>query len=416
MMLLRYWLLAVAIVLNCSCLLNGSSETAKSPLRESELLELRDMTIEMFNHAYGSYLNNAFPSDELCPISCKPREGRLRGDMDDCLGLFSLTMLDSLDTLLLMRQTDKFKDAVRALRGEDGQLGLNFDRDVNVSVFEVNIRALGGLVSAHQLASHVLRVPEEYDGVFLLERAVDLANRIMPAFNTPTGIPQHRVNLRHGRIAGEVKHTCPAAGGSFLVEMGVLSRLTGNYSYVQVALAATNALWARRSKLDLLGALIDTESGHWVQRHSGIGAGADSFYETLLKGSIVLDDPSLLAAWEKSYQAVMIHNPRIIVPPPTTRKRKPRDRKKGRDKEKEKEMEMEKKKKKSENDSILKAAEENLWHMEVLMDEGKQGEAFGSTVSALQAFFPGLQVLAGHIAAAKAFFKPFANMWHRCCF
>ena len=66
----------------------------------------------------------------------------------------------------------------------------------------------------------------------------------------------------------ESQVTCPAAGGSFLLEMGLLSRLTGKPEYEQAARRATKALWERRSSIGLLGSMIDVRSGKWLQTHS----------------------------------------------------------------------------------------------------------------------------------------------------
>lgn len=44
---------------------------------------------EMFYHAYRAYMENAYPADELMPLSCKGRYRGVtasRGDMDDILG------------------------------------------------------------------------------------------------------------------------------------------------------------------------------------------------------------------------------------------------------------------------------------------------------------------------------------------
>ncbi len=65
---------------------------------------------------------------------------------------------------------------------------VNFDKDLNVSVFETNIRILGGLISAHLLASESPQLLPEYDGK-MLDLAIDIADRLMPAFQTKTGIP-----------------------------------------------------------------------------------------------------------------------------------------------------------------------------------------------------------------------------------
>ncbi len=58
----------------------------------------------MFVHAYESYIRYAYPADELMPLSCKGRYRDTqpnRGDVDDALGNFSLTLVDSLDSLVV---------------------------------------------------------------------------------------------------------------------------------------------------------------------------------------------------------------------------------------------------------------------------------------------------------------------------
>ena len=170
--------------------------------------QLREETRVAFFHAYDSYLTHAYPADELKPLSCEPRSHRnkTRGTLDDALGGYSLTLIDSLDTLLVMREFQRFNEALQLL-----QQDLSFDRDVTVSVFEANIRVLGGLLSAHQLSLALGRQSNlTYDGHFLLDKAVDLGNRLLPAFETSTGIPYHVVHLQRGVLVGVSKKTCPA--------------------------------------------------------------------------------------------------------------------------------------------------------------------------------------------------------------
>ena len=67
---------------------------------------------------------------------------------------------------------------------------VSFDVDLKVNVFEANIRLLGGLLSAHLLASDstlgLMRMP--YAGQ-LLSLATDLGDRLMEAFEaSPTGV------------------------------------------------------------------------------------------------------------------------------------------------------------------------------------------------------------------------------------
>jgi mannosidase alpha-like ER degradation enhancer 3 len=40
-------------------------------MSEEEIIELREESKDMFYHAYNAYLFNAFPADELMPLSCK---------------------------------------------------------------------------------------------------------------------------------------------------------------------------------------------------------------------------------------------------------------------------------------------------------------------------------------------------------
>ena len=72
----------------------------------------------------------------------------------------------------------------------------------------------------------------------MLDLAVDLAQRLLPAFNTTTGMPYGSVNLRYGVNKGETPVTCTAGVGTFIVEFGALSRLTGDQRFENAALRA----------------------------------------------------------------------------------------------------------------------------------------------------------------------------------
>lgn len=241
-----------------------------------------------------------------------------------------------------------FQDGVAALveqygdgaPGASGQ-GLRargFDLDSKVQVFETVIRGVGGLLSAHLFAIGELPIrgydptpsgvadPDDpltlptiawpngfqYDGQ-LLRLALDLAKRTLPAFYTTTGMPYPRVNLRHGipffpnsplfDVLGistsenprpnDITETCSAGAGSLVLEFTVLSRLTGDARFEQVAKRAFWAVWNRRSEIGLIGAGVDAEQGNWIGGHSVIGAGADSFFEYALKSHILLSGHAL---------------------------------------------------------------------------------------------------------------------------
>lgn len=59
---------------------------------------------------------------------------------------------------------------------------------IDVSVFEMNIRFIGGFLTCYAMTG---------DTVFR-DKAEYIANKLLPAFQTPTGIPYSLVNLKSG--------------------------------------------------------------------------------------------------------------------------------------------------------------------------------------------------------------------------
>ncbi|GMT05600.1 hypothetical protein PENTCL1PPCAC_27774 [Pristionchus entomophagus] len=277
---------------------------------EIDKVALKEQVLEMFMHGYNSYMKYAWPADELMPLSCAGRVRGVtpsRGDVDDSLGNFSLTLIDTLDTLIVVGAYDEFEDAVKKVVEN-----VRFDSDLIVSVFETNIRVLGGLISGHLMAE-LLRGQQPqrlkwYKDGQLLKMAVDLGDRLLPAFNTSSGLPFSRINLRHGMLdhLKRQKDTCTACGGTMLLEMAALSRLTGNPVYEEKARKAMDFLWSQRHRSsDLMGTVLDVHNGAWVRRDSGIGAGIDSYYEYCLKAYILLGDNAYLERFNRHYDAVM---------------------------------------------------------------------------------------------------------------
>ncbi|XP_019259396.1 PREDICTED: alpha-mannosidase I MNS4 isoform X3 [Nicotiana attenuata] len=314
-----------------------------------EAKELRDEVREMFYHAFNGYMDHAFPRDELRPLSCGG---------EDTLGGYALTLIDSLDTLALLGDRERFTSSVEWI-GKN----LQFDINKTVSIFETTIRVLGGLISAHLIASDYntgMRIPT-YDNE-LLHLAEDLARRMLPAFDTPTGIPFGSVNLLHGVDENESKITSTAGGGTLTLEFGVLSRLTNDPIFEQVAKNAVRGLWARRSKINLVGAHIDVFSGDWTQKDAGIGTSIDSFYEYLLKAYLLFGDEEYLFIFQEAYKAAMHY---LFNDP---------------------------------------------WYVEVNMNSAA---LVWPLFNSLQAFWPGLQVLAGDIEPAIRTHAAFFSVWRR---
>ena len=136
----------------------------------------------------------------------------------------------------------------------------------------------------------------------------DLGRRLLPAFNTPTGLPVAWINLARGVEAGEGRTTCTAAAGTLLLEMTLLSRLSGDPAFEAAAAAAATALHLRRSLLGLPGTMISVDDGTWQSpRSSSVGAGVDSYHEYLLKEYLLTGNETWLDLFLTSYHAVMTY-------------------------------------------------------------------------------------------------------------
>ncbi|ORX59116.1 hypothetical protein BCR36DRAFT_275993 [Piromyces finnis] len=227
----------------------------------------------MFHTTYDSYVKNAYPEDELKPISCTGM---------NTWGNFSLTLIDALDTFGVMNDVEGFEKALEKVKKID------FDIDINISVFETTIRVLGGLLSSHLMAKNFGDKITYHDE--LLTLANDLGQRLLPAFDTPTGMPFGSINLKKGVHPEETTVTCTATIGTCSIEFTWLSILTDNPIYEFVCRRAIHSLWSHRTNKGLIGAHIDVFQGTWTEAAFSISGGVDSFYEYLLKAWIGFSD------------------------------------------------------------------------------------------------------------------------------
>ena len=232
-----------------------------------------------FLFSWQAYEKYAWGHDELRPVSRTPRDWYGESLL--------MTPVDSLDSLILMGFKDE-ADKAHALIVEK----LSFDKDINVQNFEVTIRLLGGLESAYEMTGDAR----------LLALADDLGTRLLPVFNSPTGMPYRFVNLRTGKTSGPKSN--PAEIGTLILEFGELSRLTNKPVYFDKAKNAIVQLYNRRSKIGLVGEEIDVETGQWVNPSSHVGGAIDSYYEYLLKCAKLFGDKDCQSMWETSIHAV----------------------------------------------------------------------------------------------------------------
>jgi mannosidase alpha-like ER degradation enhancer 2 len=487
---------------------SNSLHSALPPFSNHQKQENRNRIRDMFQHAYDSYMHHAWPAAEVHPLTCNAASF-------DLIRLQGLTLIDTLDTLVVLGNYTEFARAVERLKALDQDHPL-IAVDQNVSLFETNIRVLGGLLSAHQMAqayfvvpaspvspsaastgvphsstgttttleepeaeqpqpqepsqsqhersSLQARVPKShvwdhagkilwgtdtaetkdqaakctappttdtrhddtchsklrgfpdcvssppapplttttttastttdadttvttpgtttaepstekktasktcknatsstnlnpedywsYDG-FLLELATDLGYRLLPAFDTNTGIPYGTINLLYGVPAGETPVASLAGGGTLTLEFELLSRLTGDDSFGKAAKLASRALWMKRSAADLLGKHINIQNGAWTEHLSGIGSNSDSYLEYLVKHYMMFpEDPDFWTMIQSVHSGIHREN-RV-----------------------------------------------GEWYKDVDMNHGGMAMQSRKVLESLMAFYPGMQTLLGEVAPA----------------
>jgi mannosidase alpha-like ER degradation enhancer 2 len=198
----------------------------------------------------------------------------------------------------------------------------------------------------------------------LLALAEDLGNRLLPVFDSPTGLPYKYVNLKTGKTRGEISN--PAETGTLLIEFGTLSKLTKKTIFYEKAKRALVETYNRRSEIGLVGTRVNVETGKWTVTESHISAEIDSYYEYLLKCAILFDDQDCRKMWEESIKAI--------------------------------------------NKYLADEVRGEFWYGRADMTTGKRTK---TTYGALDAFFPAVLALSGDLERAKRLQDSSFKMWTR---
>lgn len=325
-------LLIISVTFSCG---KNRSDDPRSSFKESSA----DLVKREFLHAWNGYKRYAWGHDMLMPLSKSYRDWYGESLL--------MTPVDALSTMKLMGLDAEYADAKQLIFEK-----LSFDRNIEVQLFEVTIRTLGALLSAWQT---------DGDPRFL-ELATDLADRLLPAFDSPTRMPYRFVNLRTGAVRDPLNN--PAEIGTLLLEFGTLSRETGDERYYRAAKGAVVTMYKKRSPYDLVGTVIDIESGDWVNTESHISGRIDSYYEYLLKGWLMFGDKDLRDMWNASIKAIHAH--------------------------------------------LADDSPDELWYRRIDMYTTEQLHTW---FGALDAFFPGVLALSGDIPRATRLQKSCYRMW-----
>ncbi|NXV65667.1 MA1C1 mannosidase, partial [Molothrus ater] len=257
---------------------------------------------EMMKFAWDNYKQYALGKNELRPLTKNGHIGNMFG------GLRGATVIDALDTLYIMELEEEFQEAKQWVEK-------SFDLNVNgeASLFEVNIRYIGGLLATYYLTG---------EEVFK-SKALELGEKLLPAFNTPTGIP--RGSSLFSPCSGmSWSWGWASAGSSILAEFGTLhleflhlSELSGNPVFAEKAsepsLASVGNIRRVLSRVEkpqgLYPNFLSPVTGSWVQHHVSIGGLGDSFYEYLIKSWLMSDkkDSEAKKMYDDALEAIEKH-------------------------------------------------------------------------------------------------------------
>ncbi|XP_051730057.1 mannosyl-oligosaccharide 1,2-alpha-mannosidase IA isoform X1 [Ctenopharyngodon idella] len=239
---------------------------------DPDIKDKRAKIKEMMQFSWENYKRYAWGSNELRPVSKQGHSSNLFGSLKGA------TIVDALDTLYIMEMYDEFDAATEWV-----ERNLDFNMNAEISVFEVNIRFVGGLLSAYYLSGkEVFR-----------KKAVELGEKLLPAFKTPTGIPWALLNLKSG-----IGRNWPWASGgsSILAEYGTLhlefmhlSALSGRPVFAEKVMNIRKVLNRLDKPQGLYPNYLNPNSGQWGQHHVSVGGLGDSFYEYLLKAWLMSD-------------------------------------------------------------------------------------------------------------------------------
>jgi len=176
-------------------------------------------------------------------------------------------IIDALDTLMLMNLTEEVSRSRKWIAEK-----LTWEQDREVSLFETTIRMLGGLLSAHYISGG--------DKLYL-DKAVDLADRLLGAFDSFTGIPYASVNLKqrigHGS-RNDAGASTTAEVSTLQLEFKYLTKLTGDTTYWEKAERVIEALENNKAQSGLVPIFVHPDSGRFTTGEIRLGSRGDSYY------------------------------------------------------------------------------------------------------------------------------------------
>ena len=328
------WLLSSA----CTLLAQSTRSVKTAPIPADDAAIAAEIRAET-GRSWQAYRRYAWKHDELKPLTKTYHDWYKQP--------ISIAPIDGYPTLKLMGFAEAAKEIETFVVDS-----VRFDRDQYVKTYEVYQRILGGLLCMYQYTGNER----------VLQKAEEFGKRLLPAFSSKTGIPYFYINLKTGQAKGDTVNV--AEGGSYVLEMGILSYYTKNPVYYQAGMRAERAIFSRRSKLDLVGEIINVQTGQWLSERSHVGAYIDSYYEYMYKSWLLFGDPELRVMWDKSIRAI--------------------------------------------NRYVADETDSTLWYAQVNMHTGKRMNRF---INVWDAYFPALLALSGDVKRAAKHQDAWDKLW-----
>ncbi|OJJ82862.1 class I alpha-mannosidase 1A [Aspergillus glaucus CBS 516.65] len=212
-----------------------ASFEVESVEEKEKRLEKLDEIRKTFEYAWNGYKSSAMGKDELKP---------LRGGYKDTFNGWGATVVDALDTLWVMGLEEEFALAVEHVKSID----FTTSERPEIPVFETVIRYMGGLLGAYDISGKKYPV--------LLEKAVQLAEIVMGAFDTPNRMPTLFYKWtpdQASRVHHASRRAVLAEIGSLSMEFTRLAQLTKDDKYYDAITRITNELERVQSSSKLPG-------------------------------------------------------------------------------------------------------------------------------------------------------------------
>ncbi|KAI1956416.1 mannosyl-oligosaccharide alpha-1,2-mannosidase [Ophidiomyces ophidiicola] len=268
--------------------------------------ERRERVKDAFIISWDGYEKHAWGRDEYFPIS---KSGR-----DMVQGGMGWIIVDALDTLMIMNLTSRVEKARSWIKTT-----LQYNQDHAVNTFETTIRMLGGLLSAHYLSTtypELAPIADDDKGAagedLYIEKAADLADRLLGAFESKSGVPYASVNLN--KSIGIVSHTdngasSTAEAGTLQLEFKYLAKLTGEPNYWEAAEKVMEVIEGNGKEDGLVPIYIYADTGKFMGDNIRLGSRGDSYYEYLIKQYLQTsnEEPIYLEMWHEVLSGIRKH-------------------------------------------------------------------------------------------------------------